>query len=294
MKGIHSNEVFEKHSSSRLITYTVDSYDNGIAFGQHRCNDQSVLFNTFPLKLEDTCSYARPRTRYPLTKDKPLAQLERYLMRLSERGILHSAHIILGASTDPFHPFEGKFDSSIKFLELFKRYTPGLLTVQTRSPLIVIALPIFSALGKHVSITLGLETNDEYAVRRYTPGLPRVAERLKTAMALRRFGVEVNLQVAPLLPYGDWLNGADDFARLLIDHADHVTVDALTGAYKPFSRAARACQISKKLAEDRKFHWLRQDAARPLIEALQSHAPEKLEQPERKQLKSRQMSIFAA
>ncbi len=284
----------ESESIDESNIYTVDSFENGIAFGQHRTPTGQDPREVYALRLQNDSEMIRLRSRYALNKEKPLHQLENYLMRLSSQGTLSSAHIYLGTTTDPFHPFDGKFEGSMKFLELFRRYRPGMLTVQTRSPLIVLALPVFAALGKHVSITIGVETCVEDSVRRYTPGLPRIEERLKTATALRRFGIEVNLQVAPVLPYGDWKKDAGDFAKLLADNGDHVFVLPFNNGMQDCQKRLRASEAAQRLAEDRKFHWLRPDAATPLISALEAIAPEKLAAPGRKQLSPKQLSIFAA
>lgn len=198
----------EEQTYDKPVMYTVDSFSNGIAFGQHKLEEGQDPREVYSLRLRDDVEMIRLRSRYALHKERPLYELERHLMRLSRQGILRSAIIYFGTTTDPFFPFEGKFDASMKFLELFRRYTPGMLHVQTRSPLIVLALPVFKALGKHVSVTIGLESCLEDSVQRYTPGLPRVEERLKTAAALRKFGIEVMLQVHPVLPYGDWRKDA--------------------------------------------------------------------------------------
>ena len=274
--------------------FTVDAFSNGIAFGQHAHEPGADPRDIYALRLQNDAEVIRLRSRYSLTREKPLHQLERYLMKLSSKGVLHSSHIYLGTSTDPFHPFEGKFDVSIKFLELFKRYTPGMLTVQTRSPLIVLALPVFAALGKHVAVTLGIETPDEVSVRRYTPGFPRVDERLKTAAALRRFGIEVTLQVGPVLPYGDWKEDAAGFAKILDEHSDYVYVAPFTDGSDLAEKRVRNSVVAKRIADDRKFHWLRTDAANPLISEIEKIAPEKLKRPDRTQLKNKQLSIFAA
>jgi DNA repair photolyase len=229
-----------------------------------------------------------------LDSKNPLAELERNLQRLSRQGVLRTATIYFGVTTDPFFPFEAKFDASMRFLELFRKYTPGMLVVQTRSPLIVIALPVFKKLGAHACVSIGIETPLEESVRRYTPGLPRVSERLKTATALRRFGIQVNLQVSPVLPYGDWRNDASKFAELLAEHGDHVYVKSVTDGSDIIERKIRSTALAVNLARDRKFHWLRPDSANPLITALEAIAPEKLKAPERKHMQERQVRMFAA
>ncbi|NLF24504.1 MAG: hypothetical protein GX589_02455 [Deltaproteobacteria bacterium] len=275
------------------ITYTVDSFSNGIAFGQHKLEQGQDPREVYSLRLADDGEMIRLRSRYALHKEKPLYELERHLMRLSRQGVLRSAIIYFGTTMDPFFPFEGKFDASMRFLELFRRYTPGILHVQTRSPLIVLALPVFKTLGKHVSITIGLETALEESVQRYTPGLPRVEDRLKTATALRKFGIEVALQVSPVLPYGDWRGDAKSFAKLLNKHADYIFVSSDLSARQGSSKGTGR-DVARRLAADRKFHWLRPDASKPLLAELKRIAPQKLERPKREQFEERQMKIFAA
>ncbi|MDC0357414.1 hypothetical protein OAO01_01235 [Oligoflexia bacterium] len=276
------------------LTFTVDSFANGIAFGQHRLPQGEDPRDYYNLRVRDDSEVVRLRSRYILHKNNPLHELERHLMRLSQQGVLRASTIYLGTTTDPFFPFEGKFDASMKFLDLFQRYTPGMLCIQTRSPLIVIALPVFKKLGKHCSVTLGLETCLEESVQRYTPGLPRIAERLKTATALKRFGIEVNLQVNPVLPYGDWRRDAGEFAEILVEHGDHVFIKSITDGSEQEERKIRATTLARKLAGDRKFHWLRPDTANPLIAAVEKLAPEKLKLPTREHTKSKQIDMFAA
>lgn len=274
--------------------FSVDSFDNGIAFGQHRYVSDSNLRATHRLKIMEDEEIIKLRTRYALYHGTPLQKLELRLMRLSRYGLLRHSVIYFGTTTDPFQPFEGKFDASMKFLELFRRYTPGLLVVQTRSPLVVIAMPVFRKLGVHAAVTIGIETNINEMAQRYTPNLPRVEERLKAARALRNFGVEVTLQVGPVLPYGDWKKDARPFAELLSDHGDYIYVQPLTDGSEQRERQVRTTALAKRLAEDRRFQWLRPDAHIPLTNELEKIAPQKLKEPVRSHLKTRQVSMFAA
>lgn len=274
--------------------YTVDSFANGIAFGQQKLPSGLNPRDFFSLRLRDDTELIRLRSRYALHKENPLHELELHLMRLSKQGALSSAVIYFGTTTDPFFPFEGKFDASIKFLELFKRYTPGLLVVQTRSPLLVIAMPVLKKLGNRVAVTLGVETIDENIVRKYTPGLPKASERLQCARALRRFGIEVTLQVAPLLPYGDWKEDAGAFADSIVDAADYIHVKPLCVGKEREDKRVSSPEIARALSTERKFHWLRHDAAVPLLAELEERAPQKLIVTERKQLQPKQMEMFAA
>ena len=289
-----NKDISNTSSEQSPLTFTVDSFANGIAFGQHSLPKGEDPRDFYGLRIKNHGEVVRLRSRYTLHKNSPLCQLEKHLMRLSQHGVLRSSTIYLGTTTDPFYPFEGKFDASMKFLELFQRYTPGMLYVQTRSPLIVIALPVFKKLGKHCAVTIGLETCFDEIAEKYTPGLPRVEERMKTARALRRFGIEVNLQVHPLLPYGDWKGDAPHFAKFLADNADHIYVQGLIKGTEKEQKRAQSTMIARKLSNDRKFHWLRADTATPLISAIEKIAPEKLRPPKRAHLGKKQIEMFAA
>ena len=279
-------------SEQSTITYTVDSFANGIAFGQHKLKAGDDPRDFYGLRLDEDGELARLRSRYTLNKDNPFCELERHLMRLSSQGVLRSSVIYFGTTTDPFLPFQDKFDASMRFLELFKRYTPGLLVIQTRSPLIVIAMPVLSKLGKHCAVTFGIETCLEESVRRYTPALPRIEERLKTVTALRRFGIEVTLQASPILPYGDWKTDAPRFAEMLVEHGDYVYVRSITDGSDRVERKVRTTELAKKLAQDRKFHWLRPDTANMVITEIEKLAPQKLVVPKRSELTAKQVRLF--
>lgn len=292
MKASNEKNVLMPKSNYNIV-YSVDSFANGIAFGQHKFPDSEDPRDHYCLKIDDDTELTRLRSRYTLNKQNPFCELERHLMRLSSQGVLRSACVYFGVTTDPFLPFEAKFDASMRFLELFKKYTPGLLVVQTRSPLLVIAMPVLTRLGCHCAVTLGLETNLEESARRYTSQLPRVEERLKMATALRRFGIEVNIQVAPVLPYGDWKADAGRFADTLVQHADGIHVRSITDGSERVERRLRTNVVAQKLAQDRKFHWLRPDSARVLLTEIEKRAPEKLILKDRPHLKDRQMPLFA-
>lgn len=276
-----------------VTTYTVDVFAQGVAIGQHRVPAGAVT-QLCDLRINDQDSLPRLRSRYSIHRENPVHELELFLMRLSQLGELGSAVVHFGVTSDPFHPFAGRFDLAMKMLELFKRYQPGLLRLQTRSPLVVIAMPVLRVLGERAAVTLGIETPDDEMVQRYTPGLPRAGERLRAASALRRFGLEVTLQVSPVLPYGEWRRDALQFAELLDQHGDYVVVKPLSDGTPERERKIRATSLARALAHDRRFHWLRHDAANPLISALEERCASKLMLPPRAALRPKQTDMFAA
>ena len=201
----------------------VDSYARGISIGRIDPDGSG-------LELEMDGERSSPmslRSRYVMKQGEPLFDLERHLQRLSVRGELRRATVIFGVTTDPFHPFDEKFATSMKFLEIFERYAPGRLIIQTRSPLVVIGLPMLKKIKDSTFVTVGIETPLEEVSRRYTPDLPTVSERWKTIRALRRFGLKVGVQVAPILPYGDWRKDAHAFAEQVCREGDFVVVKSV-------------------------------------------------------------------
>jgi DNA repair photolyase len=243
------------------------------------------------LQLEgDKGSPVPLRSRYVLGSGEPLKDLERHLERLSALGELRRTTVVFGVSTDPFHPFDEKFATSMRFLELFERYVPGRLVIQTRSPLVVIGLPVLKKMRAATFVTIGIETPLEEVRSRYTPELPTIDERWKTVRALRRFGLKVGVQVSPLLPYGDWRKDSEAFAEKLAEVADYLVVGSLAESY---GSARPTTPLARKLALDRQFFWLRQDTHKPLTEALSRVVPEKLYHPAQALFVDKQLRLFA-
>lgn len=127
--------------------------------------------------------------------------------------------IILGAKSDPFIPFQGKFDSALRVIETMAALRPSMLFIQTRSPLIVLALPVLKSLGNAVCVTVALETVDETEAVRLTPSLPRPNERIKTARTLKNFGIRTLIQLAPTSS-----SSIKKLAATAVEIADHIIV----------------------------------------------------------------------
>lgn len=264
----------------------VDSYSGGISIGRA----VSLDAHHFDLSLDGGRRSRVPlRSRYLATNGAPLADLARHLERLSARGELRRATVVFGVCSDPFHPFDEKFAVSLKFMEMFERYAPGRLVIQTRSPLVLLALPVLKKLREVTYVSIGIETTRDAVRRRFTPTLPAIEERFKTVRALRSFHVKVGVQVAPLLPYGDWRADAADFAEKLAAVADFITVRSVVqaeGAARPTSALAQL------LAQGREFFWLRHDAHVPLLTALEEVAPDRLFHPAGLPYEDPQMELF--
>lgn len=272
--------------SSACPILVVDSYARGISIGKIDPAGKGLELQVDEERKENPMLL---RSRYVMRNGEPLLDLERHLERLSARGELRRTTVVFGVTTDPFHPFDEKFATSMKFLEIFERFQPGRLVIQTRSPLVVIGLPILKKVRSTTCITIGLETPRDEIRLRYTPDLPSVTERWKTVRALKRFGLKVGIQVSPMLPYGDWRTDAGTFADELCEEADYIAIKSIAQG----SKGARPSNlIARKLTADRQFFWLRHDTHRPLEEAIRQRAPEKLLHPAGVEMPNPQMALF--
>jgi hypothetical protein len=285
--------ALQKSGAPARIVYSVDSHLDGISIDKHRIRSNDLTWE-FPLGLEDEAGMPRGE-RFEFSRGlQPLHELEIQLSRLSRQGVLRESVFYFGVGTDPFHPFDQKFDASMKLLELLAKYRPGMVFIQTRSPLIVIAMPQLAKLGGHCAVNVPIETTDERMRRLYTPNLPKVEERISMITALRRFGIEVNIQAGPLLPYGDWRTDASAMANELIKVGSRIQPIGLSDGSDHKEQQLRNSTIAKRLANDRRFHWLREDASEPLRAAIAALDSEKLLPVQRPHLHTSQLDFFAA
>lgn len=288
-KGVLMNTTTSGRSSGKTTTdpiLVVDSYARGISIGRVDPQEKKLGLQVDGERKEGE---AMLRSRYVMRSGQPLQDLERNLARLSARGELRRTTIVFGVTTDPFHPFDEKFATSMKFLEIFERYSPGRLVIQTRSPLVVIGLPLLKKVRASTCIAIGIETPNDAIRQRYTPELPSVTERWKTVRALRRFGLTVGVQVSPMLPYGDWRADAGAFADELCEEADFITVRSITQAT---GTARPNTPIARKLIADRQFFWLRHDTHRHLEQAIARRAEGKLLHPVDVDIPDPQIALF--
>jgi DNA repair photolyase len=289
-----SSAVKHSDSSEKSVIYTIDCHKNSIELEKHEVNQDADPRSRFFLQLDYPSKTRRVRTRHSIKKINPFHELERKLRSISRQGNLGSAEFYFGHKTDPFFPFDDKFHTSQQCLKLFQRFTPGMLTIQTRSPLAVIALSTLQKLGDHVSVTIAIETCDEDLLLRYSPELPKAKERFSAASALRNFGVQVNFQVAPLLPYGDLEQGALRFAELLVRFGDSIFVQPINDGSSAAGKRLRSSLIAETLMQDKRYEWLKPDCSEPLIRAIQQLAPDKLHAPVKMHTIDKQTGLFAA
>jgi len=248
----------------------------------------------FHLRLKDTRDFRLPQGKYSLYRENIKEALRQHLSAFNKQGELDKTIVYFGTTSDAFLSFQKKFEITMGCLEVFEQFKPGQLVIQTRSPMVISALPILKNLGDRAAVSIPIESTSEEAIKRYSPGQPRISERIVAASGLRRQGVKVNLSVSPVLPYGDFYRDSWSFAELLETYADYVSFGSLAYGKGNEERQLRQLSLARKLASDRKFHWLRPYSFRNIFRALSVIAPEKMVLPTAEGSKKNQLDLFAA
>lgn len=275
----------------------VNAFPNGITISQHspdRLPEEENRPEAYHLRVRDMREYRLPGGKYYLYRENYAQGLEQHLSHLHQQGILGQTVVYFGTTSDAFLAFQKKFDVTMACLELLEQYRPGFIVVQTRSPMVISALPLLKMLGEKVVVAIPMETHQEAIIQRYTPGQPKVSERLIAANGLRRQEIKVNLVVSPMLPYGDFYSDAWNFAELLENHSDYVSFGCLASGHPSEEAHLKGMAIAQRLAAEKMYQWLRPHCYRNVYYALTLTAPEKLQLPLVLPQRSSQLTMFAA
>jgi DNA repair photolyase len=191
--------------------------------------------------------------------------LEAELRSLQRSGKLAQSTIFMSSATDSYQGAERRYRLSRAALELFCKFPPRRLLLQTRSPMIERDIDLLVQLGRSLIVSLTLETNDDAVRRALTPTSPSVARRLATARMLRKAGLFVQIAISPMLP-----NQPRPFAELIEDAADRVVVDTYIDGDGSGGRRSRALGIPNIYSKLGYEGWFEKGAEDELIAALKT------------------------
>lgn len=187
------------------------------------------------------------------------------LERAQRRGTLGGWRVFMSSATDPYQGAEVKYRLTRACLGAFAERPPGLLVVQTRSPLVLRDLDLLGALRDVAWVSLTLETDDDSVRRAVTPTSPPVGARLRAMRALRQAGIRVQAAVSPMLP-----NDPHEFAKALDGACDRALVDTLFAGDGAHGRRSEA--LGMRALFDRLGYraWYDPGAHEPLLRALRA------------------------
>ena len=184
-------------------------------------------------------------------------RLELELAKMKRRQTLERSAIFMSSSTDPYQGAERTYQLTRNCLSVFEKTPPGLLVIQTRSPLAARDFDIMAAIGERCILNLTIETDREDVRRTLTPHCPSIRQRIGTASQARDRGIATQVTVSPCLPY----SSVDAFGELLLEVTDRVIVDSfLAGDGGGGKRTART-GIPAIYASSGWEDWRSQEAA---------------------------------
>jgi DNA repair photolyase len=141
------------------------------------------------------------------------------LRAAGRRSKLRNKNVYMSTVTDPYQPLEHRLELTRACVEVMLDYPPRLLTVQTRSPLVVRDIDLFTQLPGRVAVCMSITTDEEQVRRIFEPACAPIAQRLQAIRTVREAGIPTQASLAPLLPCN-----AERLAELLDPAVDWVVV----------------------------------------------------------------------
>ncbi len=150
------------------------------------------------------------------------ANAEHLLRTAGRKGKLGNKNIYLSTVTDPYQPIERKLELTRACLQVMLEFPPRLLTVQTRSPLVVRDIDLFQQMTPgRIAVCMSITTDDEAIRKIFEPACAPLSQRLAAIQRVREAGIPTQASIAPLLPCN-----AERLAELLDPVVDWVVVSS--------------------------------------------------------------------
>ncbi len=238
----------------RGFTHTLQPYI-GCRFGCEYCYVQGLSVHHFHQPKLDWGDYVHPRVGIA-------EKLRQELKRLEDKGRLATTAIFMSSATDPYQGLERQWRLSRACLDLFLTYPPGLLVVQTRSPLVADDFARLQALGERCWLNFTLETDREEVRQAVTPRCPSIAQRVQTLQQACAAGLNVQITVSPCLPF----SSVESFGELLVTHGQRVIVDTYTSGDGQAGKRTAATAIPELYTGLDWSDWRSEAQARALYE----------------------------
>ena len=139
-----------------------------------------------------------------LVKENAAEALRKTLRQGSQRhaGLIQGETIVIGTATDPYQPAERRFRVTRSVLEVLAEH-PGLrIRIISKSPLVTRDIDVMKRILRHSSIHIhiSLISADRELARRIEPRAPTPEARLRAIRRLREAGIDVGVNVMPILP----------------------------------------------------------------------------------------------
>jgi DNA repair photolyase len=146
-------------------------------------------------------------------------------------GLVRGEGLLIGTATDPYQPAERRFQLTRGILEVLADHPGMRIGIITKSPLITRDIDLLTRIARHsrLCIHVSLITVDRALARRLEPRAPTPDARLQALARLADAGLDVGVNVMPVLPgITDDPAGLDALVRRVVAaKATHVSFGAL-------------------------------------------------------------------
>ena len=142
--------------------------------------------------------------RQIFVKENAAEVLRKALRHGSEKhlNLLKGEGIGIGTATDPYQPAERKFRITRGILEVLAEHAGLKVWIVTKSPLVTRDVDLLRRIARNnsIGVHLSLITIDRDLARRIEPRAPTPDSRLRALARLREHGIDVGINVMPVLP----------------------------------------------------------------------------------------------
>jgi DNA repair photolyase len=130
------------------------------------------------------------------------ALVRRALQRPARLAGIQRDGVVIGTATDPYQPAERRFRLTRGVLEALTEHSGLKVTIITKSPLVTRDVDLLTCIAarSRISVHVSLITVDRELARRLEPRAPTPEARLRAIARLRAAGIEVGVNVMPVLP----------------------------------------------------------------------------------------------
>lgn len=159
------------------------------------------LDNAPALPTDDLPPWLAFERRIMVKREAPVL-LRRSLARGGTLDALHRERVVIGTATDPYQPAERRFRITRGLLEVLAEQTGIGVTIITKSPLVTRDVDLLRRINERsrLSVHVSLITVDRELARKLEPRAPTPEARLRGIARLRANGIEVGINVMPVLP----------------------------------------------------------------------------------------------
>jgi len=210
--GTHPRSVLNSPAVTGMGFWSINPYV-GCAFGcaycyaryAHRYTAERLTAASPDDRVRDEMSALPPWLAFErriFVKHEAGAIVRRELRRPARLHALRRESVVIGTATDPYQPAERRFRITRGVLEALVEQTGLSVTIITKSPLVTrdVDLLVRIAARSKLSVHVSLITADRELARRLEPRAPTPQARLRAIARLREHGIEVGVNVMPVLP----------------------------------------------------------------------------------------------